>query len=487
MKGKWFSLVGLLLVVSLLLTTCGATPEPTEAPQVVPTEEEVAAQPTEEVAAQPTEEVAAPTEAPSGEAVEIRWFIGLGAGGNPEEQEKENAFVEKFNAKYGDRYELVLDIVPNATAYDVLKTQIASGDVPDIVGPVGVRGLWSFEGAWLDLAPYVEKYSYDLSDFNPALVEFYQLGPQGQVGLPFAVYPSALWYNKDLFDEAGLDYPPHEWGAPYADGDEWTFDKLRDLAMYLTVDGNGNDATMAEFDPDNTVQFGYDAMWTDIRGKWTFFGAASFVGPDGKAQMPEVWREAAHWYYDGMWTDHFIPNDNYVNSDLLAQGNTFGSGNVAMNPNHTWYTCCFEGVNWDIAAIPSYNGQITAKMHADTFGIPKAAKDPDAAFQVLGLMLGEFAPDLLEVYGAFPARASLQDSALAKMQESFPGADLDVFIGGLSYPDNPNHESGMPNFLKASDRYGTFGSLYQSTPDLDLDAELDTLVSDLQGIFDEVQ
>ncbi|MFN2243395.1 MAG: sugar ABC transporter substrate-binding protein, partial [Anaerolineae bacterium] len=138
MKGKWFSLVGLLLVVSLLLTTCGATPEPTEAPQVVPTEEEVAAQPTEEVAAQPTEEVAAPTEAPSGEAVEIRWFIGLGAGGNPEEQEKENAFVEKFNAKYGDRYELVLDIVPNATAYDVLKTQIASGDVPDIVGPVGV-------------------------------------------------------------------------------------------------------------------------------------------------------------------------------------------------------------------------------------------------------------------------------------------------------------------------------------------------------------
>jgi hypothetical protein len=45
----------------------------------------------------------------------------------------------------------------------------------------------------------------------------------------------------------------------------------------------------------------------------------------------------------------------------------------------------------------------------------------------------------------------------------------------------------MPNFLKASDRYGTFGSLYQSTPDLDLDAELDTLVSDLQGIFDEVQ
>jgi multiple sugar transport system substrate-binding protein len=479
MKDKWFGLISVLLVAILSISACGPTPTSKPAPT-----QPAAAEPTQ---AEEATKAPEPTAAPSGEAVEIRWFIGLGAGGNPEEQEKEKAFVDKFNAKYGDRYELVLDIVPNATAYDVLKTQIASGDVPDIVGPVGVRGLWSFEGAWLDLAPYVEKYSYDLSDFNPALIEFYQLGPQGQVGLPFAVYPSALWYNKDLFDEAGLEYPPHEWGAPYADGDEWTFDKLKDLAMYLTVDGNGNDATMAELDPENIVQFGYDAMWTDIRGKWTFFGADSFVGPDGKAQMPEIWREAAHWYYDGMWTDHFIPNDNYVNSDLLAQGNTFGSGNVAMAPIHTWYTCCFEGVNWDLAAIPSYNGQITAKMHADTFGIPKAAKNPDAAFEVLGLMLGEFAPDLLTVYGAFPARASLQDSALATMKESFPNTDLDVFIGALNYPDNPNHESGMPNFLKASDRYGTFGSLYQGTPGLDLDAELDKLVSDLQGIFDEVQ
>jgi multiple sugar transport system substrate-binding protein len=369
----------------------------------------------------------------------------------------------------------------------VLKTQIASGDVPDIVGPVGVRGLWSFEGAWLDLAPYVDKYSYDLSDFNPALIEFYQLGPQGQVGLPFAVYPSALWYNKDLFDEAGLEYPPHEWGAPYADGDEWTFDKLRDLAMFLTVDGNGNDATMAEFDPDNTVQFGYHPMWTDVRGQWTFFEAGSFVGADGQAAMPEVWREAARWYYDGMWTDHFIPNDNYANSDLLAQGNTFGSGNVAMNPNHTWYTCCFEGANWDVAAIPSYNGNITAKMHADTFGILKATENPDAAFQVLGLMLGEFAPELLQVYGGLPARQSLQESALATMQESFPDADVNVFIGAMSYPDNPNHESGMPNFLKASDTYGTFGSMYQNTPDLDLDAEIDSMIEELQAVFDEVE
>ena len=188
-----------------------------------------------------------------------------------------------------------------------------------------------------------------------------------------------------------------------------------------------------------------------------------------------------------MWTDYFIPNRSYVNSDFLAQGNTFGSGNVAMNPNHTWYTCCFEGANWDVAAIPSHNGQITAKLHADTFVIPAAVKDPDLAFEVLSLMLGEFADELVDVYGAFPARISLQEEAVARMQEAYPDADLQVFVDALNYPDNPNHESGMPNFLKATDVYTSFASLYETDPNLDLDAELDKMVIELDKVFKEVE
>jgi multiple sugar transport system substrate-binding protein len=484
MTYKRFSLISLLLVLVLLVAACG--PTATEAPPAAePTEAPAAEEPTEAPAEEPTE---APAEEPAGEAVEIRWFIGLGAGGNPEEIEKEEAFVEEFNAKYGDQYTLVMDIVPNETAYDVLKTQIASGDVPDIVGPVGVRGLASFEGAWLDLSPYIEAANYDLSDFPPELVEFYQFGTGQQLFLPFAVYPAVLFYNKDLFDEAGLDYPPHEWGAPYADGDDWTFDKLTDLAMFLTVDADGNDATMEEFDPDNIVQFGYDATWQDIRADWTYFGAASFVDSEGNAHMPEVWRDAAHWYYDGMWTDRFIPNSSYVNSDLLAQGNPFGSGKVAMCPTKSWYTCCTQdATNYDIAAIPSYEGDITSELHADTFGILKAAKNPEASFAVLGLMVGEYAPDLLAVYGGLPARVSQQEEAMATMAENFPDLDVQVFVDAMKYPDDPSHESGMPNFLKASDTYATFGGLYETTPGLDLDAELDKMVEDLQAVFDEVQ
>jgi multiple sugar transport system substrate-binding protein len=128
----------------------------------------------------------------------------------------------------------VLEIVDNDTAYDTLATQIAGGNAPDLVGPVGIRGRDSFKGAWLDLQPLMDANNYDLSDFDPAMVDFYRVQEEGQLGIPFAIFPSFVFYNKDLFDEAGLAYPPHEYGAPYVDADgnerEWNMDTLRELA-----------------------------------------------------------------------------------------------------------------------------------------------------------------------------------------------------------------------------------------------------------------
>lgn len=421
---------------------------------------------------------------------EIRWFVGLGSGGNPEEVKKENVFVTKFNTE-NPQYHLTIDIVANAVAYDVLKTQIASGDAPDIVGPLGIRGFSSFQGAWLDMSPYTKKYNYDYSGYDPSLLTFLNAGDQGTLGLPFAVYPSALWYNKDLFDEAGLAYPPHKVGDKYTlDGKQvdWTFDTLRTVAMRLSQDDTGKTPNDAGFNPDKQVQWGYDAMWTDLRGEWTFFGPGSFVAPDGvTAQLPDVWKAAAHWYYSGMWTDHFIPTLNYVNSDLLGQGNTFGSGHVAMTPIHTWYINNSQKVKWDIAAIPSYNGNTTAKMHADTFGILKTAKNPDASFQVLSIFMQKYTADLCDAYGAFPAATSLQADRIKTLQAAWPGVDFQVFIDDIKYADHPNHESAMPNFDKASSTYGDFYQLYKTKSGLDLDAELAKLVTNEQTVFDQLK
>jgi multiple sugar transport system substrate-binding protein len=99
----------------------------------------------------------------------------------------------------------------------------------------------------------------------------------------------------------------------------------------------------------------------------------------------------------------------------------------------------------------------------------------------------KYAAELAKVYGAFPARLSLQGARIAELQTQFPGVDWQPFIDDVGHADNPNHESGMPNFQKASDRYTTFYGLYKSTPNLDLEAELAKMITDLQAIFDQMK
>ena len=475
------TLIALLVVLSMVLVACGpaatATPEPK------------AEEPTAVVAVEPTEEPEPEPEPAETEKVTIRWFVGLGTGSTPEHKEGQEAVVEAFNTSQ-DRIELVMEIIDNAQAPDQLKTQIAAGDPPDIVGPVGQSGVNEFTGLFMDLEPYLG--GFDFGDFDEDSIDAYRLEGEGLLGLPFAVFPSMIYYNRDLFDEAGLDYPPHTYGEPYADGDLWTVDKMEELAMLLTVDGNGNDATSADFDPENIVQFGYHSQWTDPRGHAAaLFGADNVIDANGDAVLSDRWRRAFTWYYEGMHVKHFMPNATYVGSDLLAAGNPFASGNVAMAHCHLWFTCCIDDVpNWDMAVVPSYNdaGDVTVKLHADTFRVFKDTKHPEEAVEVLLYLTGDGAGDLLQIYGALPGRMSLQDAFFAGLDERFTqGVDWQVAVDGLAYPDIPNHESNLPNYSKAYDRIGAFQSLYETEPGLDIDAELDLLVADLQAIFDEVK
>ena len=193
---------------------------------------------------------------------------------------------------------------------------------------------------------------------------------------------------------------------------------VRELGMKLTVDTNGNDATSADFDPANIVQWGFDSQWADNSptAETALFGAGSFLADDGKtAQIPDAMRTGIKWFNDGVWKDHFIPTQNQVNSDLLAKGNPFQSGNLAMTEIHTWYSCCVNpaapakpivGDNFGWAVAPAYNGTTTAKLHADTFSMLKTTKHPDEAFEALSALAGS--GELATIYGAMPADPAQQ-------------------------------------------------------------------------------
>ncbi len=482
---RWIAVLTALMLVA---AACGGGDDDTGAATAATEAGDTTAS-TEPPATTEAATTAAPTEttaaAATGDRTQVRWYVGLGTGGNPEQVEAQEAVVEEFNASQ-DEIELVLEIVQNEVAYDTLSTQIASGNAPDIIGPVGIRGANAFNGRWLDLQPLVDSTGYDLSQWTDEQVDVWRTD-EGLVGLPFGVFPSMIFYNKDLFDEAGLPYPPQEFGADY-DGQPWNMETVREISQFLTVDANGNDATSPDFDPDNIVQFGYVDQWTEPQRFATMFGAGSMVNPDGTPNIPAEWRDAFSWYYEGVWEDNFIPNAEYEGSDILAAGNPFDSGNVAMAHTHLWYTCCLEGVSdsWDLAVVPQYEGEYTAALHADVFRILNTTEQPEEAFQVLTYLIGEAAPDLLDVYGAMPALESAQDAFFAAQDEKYPqGVNWQVAVDSLAYPDIPSHEQDMPNFLKAQDRWGAFWSNLTSTPGLDVSSEIDTLLSDLAGIFAE--
>lgn len=475
MKQKRFPSVFLPVLTLGLLVACGAAPAET------PGSDEV--EPT--VAPEPAREQPVIID-----PVRVRWYTGMCCS----PRHPYEAIVDEFNASQ-DEIELVLD-----NEYPDMVAAVSSGDAPDLFGPLGIRGRDSARGAWMDLQSLIDAGGYDLSDFDPAIVEFFRDKEEGQLGIPLGVYPSFIFVNKDLFDQAGLPYPPQEYGAPYVDekGEEhpWDLDTLRELAMKLTVDAAGNNAASPSFDADNIVQFGYLEQLTDMRGALMLFGSGSLVADDGKtAQMPEHWREGAKWVYDAMWTDHFWPTEAYVNSDLLGNSNAFSSGNLAMAHVHTWFAAAWaldsDAIDfaWDTAAVPAYGDKVTAKIHADAFCIPKGARYPEAAFEVLTYMMSpEVAPKLLAFNdGTLPARLSLQKDYLkSRVETVFPGQDINwqVALDSIEYADNPNHESWLPNFQESIWAYTETWTHLGQEPGLDVDAELDTLLEKLQAIFD---
>ena len=506
MKKSLFVLLALVAILALALTACGGneTPAPEQPAEEAPAEEAPAEEaPAEEAPAEETPAEEAPAE---GEKVQIRWFVGLGTGTDPEQVTIEEALVEAFNASH-DNIELVLEVIPYESSYDTLATEIASGEGPDIIGPVGWGGSNAFYGQWLDLTPLVESTNYDLGQFDPALVEMYQT-EEGLVGLPFAVFPAAVFYNTTLFDEAGLNYLPAEYGEKYTMPDgtevEWDWDALTEVARILTVDINGNDATSPDFDATQVVQYGYHPIWSGHPNYLgAFYGAAAlYEGEAGNytAVIPDHWKVAWDWWYNGIWGDQpFIPNGAVAESPEYGSSNTFASGKIGMGITNLWYTCCLDefadaGYEFQFGILPSYNGEVHGRVDADTFRIWKGTQHPEEAFEVLTYLIGPEGVEPLIVgdgetpgaYGAFPALPEYQQAFIDSKSAQYPFVTTwDTIIAGNAYPDVPSAEGYMPNWNEAWDRIGTFGDLMNNTEDLDLEAEIQTLQDDLTTIFNK--
>lgn len=532
------SLLALVVIASMLLAACGGAAQPAPAPAPAATEAPAAQEPaaTEAPAAEePAAEEPAATEAPAeepapeatltaeeqaaqagaaaAEAVKaaeaagktpIRWFVGVGTGTSPDQVAIQEEVVNDFNASQ-DKIQLVLEIVPYDAGRDTLATQIASGAGPDIIGPVGWGGSNAFYGQWLDLTEQIEASGFDTTIFDPALVDSYQT-EEGQVGLPFAVFPSATYFVPEYFDEVGLEYPPQNYGDKYIlDGEEvdWTWETFTEVAKRLTIDVNGFNSTEEGFDPTQIVQVGYSPQWQTHPNYFGVFHAGSDFIVEGtekgsfSVNLPEGWMEAVQWAYDGMYgAQPYMATGPMSNSPEFGNGNLFNMGKAAMAVTPLWYTCCLAdfvnaGLEFQAGVLPSdADGQVHGRVDADTFRIWKGTKHPAEAFEVLSYLITTGGDKLLPIYGALPAIPEKQAPFFEAKSEQYPFVTpetWEVFKAGLSYPDAPSAEQWMPNWNEAFARGDTLWDLLQNTPpsQLTFDNEWQKYLDDLNVIFNK--
>lgn len=431
--------------------------------------------------------------------VRIRIFVGVGTGYRPDQLDGQKALAEEWNAANPD-IQITFDFNDNTTALDVLKTQIAGDNAPDIVGPAGIRTFSEIGNLFLDLTPLIERDMAELKtdDYDEAVLNLFKQAGGKTLALALGVFPSFMWVNEDLFAAAEVPLPPKQYGQPYitADGKElpWDWDTVALIAKDLTRDANGVYATESGFDASKTEVWGFGDWWLDLRNVAVRFGGDNGIAADGKTATfnSAPYLAAALWYHDRIHKDQSVPE--VAEEGSIAQGaSPFESGKLAMWYSHSWYNCCMVGAKFKTGiypapAVPGTNGtKVVAPMHADTFAIPVGSKNQEAAWKVLKwLNSAEIAARLAPIYGLLPARKSIRAEWEAQAAVQWPYFDVPLVLASTAYADAPNHEGFLPNQSEVKKVYDVFWNNLRTDPNLDVKAGLDALNATIQGIYEGI-
>jgi WD40 repeat protein len=437
------------------------------------------------------------------EPIKISIFLGLGTGTNPQQFEVENKLVDEWNAANKD-IQLALSYCNHCTAHDAFMTTLLGGEPPDIAAAVGTFTFYELigstgENVWADLTPYIErdKAELGLDDYEPRLLKIYQLAGK-QLGLPYHIFPSFLYINKELFEAAGVELPPTEYGpsgtATYQ-GKPWDMAALRELGIRLTRDKNGKFGNEPGFDTENIVSYGYQEVWSSLR-EWTTHFSPSDNGLDSDLKTAtfnrKIYLDASQYLHDAIFKDHWMP-DLKAQEKLNENGIIpWATGGTAMAYSHTWFTCCITDAKfeWTTAVAPTApNGKLTARLHAATFGITDKSKHKDAAWKVLKWLYSpEVALQLNIVYGGLPARKSIRaawEQQIGQTMPQYAKLNSKIMNGAIPYADVPNNEGYLPEMPQTREALNVFWNALQSDPALDIPGELRKLTANIQQLFNE--
>ena len=279
-------------------------------------------------------------------------------------------------------------------------TMLAGGDSSDIYMVKEITDLMNWQEAGYEepLNSYIEASGYDLSGFTGIESNYAVDGEQ--YALPFRSDFWVLYYNKDLFDAAGVDYPTND----------MTWEQYADLAKQMTSDG---------------VYGTHYHTWLSAVVNWDVCdGVNTLIDGD--------YNDLAYFYQ--LYQDLEDAGACMSYADLKASGlhysAAFANGNIAMMPMGYWYVSTLIGYNkdgtcnfnWGIVAVPHADGVAAGSSFGNLTGamINEKSEQKELAWEYISWLGGEEGAVATASVGARPAWVSENVASVMSSVEGFP-------------------------------------------------------------------
>ena len=375
------------------------------------------------------------------EKVKLRMSIVAGTDEMPAWQ----GIVDGFN-KSQSRIEIELERLPGSwNEYTQKMTaQIASGNPPDI-GRMAVSSMPMFisKGLLEDLTPYMS--DLDMNQYYESAMEQYNLNGQ-MFGMPVGIYTMAMYYNKDLFEKAGVPLPPTDWN------EAWTFEELRDAAAKLTKGTGANKeyGIYVDLNPERSIQY----LWTNGGG---------FISEDKKESIiqTEQSKEALA-FLQGLIRDGYSPTP--AETQTMPADQLFLSGKLAMLVEGQWMMPAFakiEDFEWGVAPIAVGSTGVPATPNfVDAYVIFKGSKHVEEAAEALKFFVSEEAENILvdNNIGGIPVLKSVAEARKGDMFNPLSLEEKEVWFQSVEFsrplPFTTNWNELMDAAMKKLDLVG---------------------------------
>lgn len=308
------------------------------------------------------------------------------------EDENPNITIEVTNAAFEDYF-------------TQLQTRIAGATAPDTF-ELNYENFVSFasSGALLDLESVGDAIQSD-KFFPKAYNAFNYDGVQ--YGLPESFSDVVLYYNKDLFDAAGVEYP----------NDSWTWEDEAAAAKKLTDPSNG---VYGEYQP---VQF-FEFYKTLAQSGGSFFNddlSEATFNSDAGVQA-------------GEWLVNKVGNTMPTVAQMGGKGDDllFKEGKIAMWHTGIWMfnVLATEPANWDIAVEPG-NIQKASHFFANAAVASTSTEHPVEAAKWLQFLASSDETVKQRLEGEWELPAVFDDSLLAPYLEKSPPESRQVVFDAL--------------------------------------------------------